>query len=322
MTQGAQRLALRIIEQGAQRLALRNIEPGAVAASAAIAAPLRSEDSESQALLARAQSENFPVAPRWLPRGLRDDLLAIYGFARLVDEAGDAAPGDRLARLAVIESDLERAARGAAQHPLVQRLAPALQAGRLPLAPFRRLLEANRRDQLVTRYENWDELRGYCALSANPVGELVLHAAGAATPARVALSDSVCTALQVLEHCQDVAEDRANGRVYLPAEELARFGVCDADLVACPAPESLRSAIALQVARSRVLLASALPLVGSLRGAVRFAVAGYAAGGLAAADALQRAHFDPSGGAPRARRRDIARHALAILWRSARGAQP
>lgn len=295
------------------------MNPGA--AAPAIPAPLRTEDLDARTLLARAHTENFPVAPRWLPRGLRDDLLAIYGFARLVDEAGDTAPGDRLALLDEIEADLDRAARGAAQRPLVQRLAPPLRDGRLPLAPFRRLIEANRRDQSVARYASWDELRNYCALSANPIGELVLHAAGAATPDRVALSDSVCTALQVLEHCQDVAEDRANGRVYLPAKELARFGVRDADLAACPAPESLRSAIALQVARSRALLASALPLVGSLRGAVRFAVAGYAAGGLAAADALQRAHFDPSGGAPRARRRDIARHAIAILWRSRRGAR-
>ncbi len=304
MTQGAQRLALSVIEQGA-------VTPRVVE-------PLRTDDSELRALLARAHTENFPVAPRWLPRGLRDDLMAIYGFARLVDEAGDTAPGDRLARLDAIEADLDRAANGAAQHPLVQRLAPSLQSGQFPLAPFRRLIEANRRDQSVTHYASWDALREFCALSANPVGELVLHAAGAATPDRVALSDAVCTALQVLEHCQDVAEDRAQGRVYLPAEELTRFGVRDADLSAIPAPALLRSAIALQVARSRALLASALPLVGSLRGAVRVAVAGYAAGGFAAADALERAHYDPSGGAPRARRRDIARHAIAILWRSRR----
>lgn len=297
------------------------MKAGAIAAPA-IAAQPSGEDAESRALLARAKAENFPVAPRWLPRGLRDDLLAIYGFARLVDEVGDAAPGDRLARLDAIESDLERAALGAPRHPLLQRLAPALQAGRLPLTPFRRLLAANRRDQFIARYADWEELRGYCALSADPVGELVLHAAGAATPERIALSDRVCTALQVLEHCQDVAEDCANGRVYLPADELARFGVRDADLVTRPAPAPLRGAIALQVARSRALLESALPLVASLRGAVRVAVAGYAAGGFAAADALQRAHFDPSAGAPRARRRDIARHAVVILWRSAWGARP
>ena len=291
------------------------------AAAPAIAAPLPIDDAAAQALLSRARTENFPVAPRWLPRGLRDDLLSIYGFARLVDETGDAASGDRLALLDAIEADLDRAASGAARHPLVQRLAPSLRAGRLPLAPFRRLVEANRRDQRVARCETWDALRDYCTLSANPVGELVLHAAGAATPDRVALSDAVCTALQVLEHCQVVAEDRANGRVYLPSDELIRFGVCVADLGARPAPASLRAAIALQVARSRALLASALPLVGSLRGAVRFAVAGYAAGGFAAADALERVHFDPSAGAPRARRRDIARHAITVLWRSRRGAR-
>ena len=284
-----------------------------------ISAPLCSADLDARALLARADAENFPVAPRWLPRGLRDDLLAIYGFARFVDEAGDTAPGDRLALLDEIEADLDRAALDAAQYPLVQRLAPALRDGRLPLAPFRRLVEANRCDQRVARYASWDDLLEYCKLSANPVGELVLHAAGAATPERVALSDSVCTALQVFEHCQDVAEDRANGRVYLPAEDLARFGVRDADLAACPAPESLRTVVALQVARSRALLASALPLVGSLRGGARVAVAGYAAGGFAAADALQRTDFDPSAGAPRARRRDMVRHGFAVLWRSRRG---
>lgn len=287
----------------------------------ALAAPARStalptHDGDAQALLARAGGENFPVAPRWLPRGLRDDLLAIYGVARWIDHAGDEAGGDRSALLDAIDADLARAATGTAQHALVRRLTPAMQAGRLPLAPFRRLVEANRRDQVVVRYESWDELRDYCSLSADPVGELVLHAAGAATPERVALSDRVCTALQILEHCQDVAEDRAHGRVYLPADELARFGASEVDLDARPAPEALRRTIAFQVSRARELLGAAVPLVASLRGAVRIAVAGYAAGGCAAADALERAQFDPSGGAPRARRRDMARHGFAILWRS------
>jgi squalene synthase HpnC len=280
------------------------------------AAALRTDDGEAQALLARAGGENFPVAPRWLPRGLRDDLLAIYGVARWIDDAGDEAGGDRNALLDAIDADLARAATGAAQHPLVQRLAPAMQAGRLPLAPFRRLVEANRRDQVVVRYASWDDLRDYCALSADPVGELVLHAAGAATPERVALSDRICTALQILEHCQDVAEDRARGRVYLPADDLARCGASEADLEMRPAPDALRRTVAFQVSRARELLGAAMPLVASLHGAVRIAVAGYAAGGFAAADALERAHFDPSRGAPRARRRDMARHGIAILWRS------
>jgi len=282
-----------------------------------VTAPASASPGEG-ALIARAARENFPVAPRWLPRALREDLLAIYGFARLVDDAGDEAPGDRLALLDALEAELERAAAGEARHPLVRRLGPALAGGRLPLAPFRRLVEANRRDQRVTRYRSWAELAGYCALSATPVGELVLHALGAMTPARRALSDAVCTALQLLEHCQDVAEDRARGRVYLPAEDLARFAAREADLAARPAPPALRAAIAFEVERARALLAAAPPLVGSLRGAGRLLVAGFAAGGLATADALARAGFDPSGGAPRPRRRDLFRHVIVLLWRAPR----
>ena len=288
---------------------------GALAAPV-LAPALRTDETEAQALLARAGGENFPVAPRWLPRGLRDDLIGIYGVARLIDTAGDEAAGDRSALLDAIDADLVRASHGNAQHPLLQRVSPALQAGRLPLAPFQRLVEANRRDQTVVRYASWDALREYCALSADPVGELVLHTADAATPECVALSGDVCTALQLLEHCQDVAEDHAQGRIYLPAEDLARFGAQASDCALRPAPPVLRDTIAFEVQRARTLLASALPLVASLRGAVRIAVAGYAAGGFAAADALERAHFDPSGGAPRARRRDMVRHGLAILWRS------
>jgi squalene synthase HpnC len=280
--------------------------------------PAVASGSAEALLLAKAARENFPVAPRWLPRALREDLLAIYGFARLADDTGDEAPGDRLALLDALEADLLRAAAGGARHPLVRRLGPALAAGRLPLAPFRRLLEANRLDQRVTRYRSWAELADYCALSAAPVGELVLHALGAASPERIALSDDVCAALQLLEHCQDVSEDRARGRVYLPAEDRARFGGCEADLELRPAPAALRAAIAFEVGRARALLAAAAPLVGSLRGSARLLVAGFAAGGLATADALARAGFDPSGGAPRPRRRDLVRHVLALLWRAPR----
>lgn len=272
-----------------------------------------------EALLARAGRENFPVAPRWLPRALREDLMAIYGFARLVDDAGDEAPGDRLALLDALEADLARAGEGAARHPLVRRLGPALAAGRLPPGPFRRLLEANRRDQGAVRMASWAELAESCSFSANPVGEAVLHALGAATPERIALSDSVCTALQLVEHCQDVAEDHGRGRVYLPAEDLARFGAGEAELAARPAPAALRAVVAFEVERARALLAAAVPLVASLRGSGRLLVAGFAAGGHAAADAVARAGFDPSRGAPRPRRRDLVRHWLALLWRAWRG---
>ncbi len=276
-------------------------------------------------LLAKAAHENFPVAPRWLPRRLRADLLAIYGFARLVDDAGDEAAGDRLALLDAIEADLLRAPAGEARHPLVRRLTPALQGQRLPVAPFQRLVEANRRDQQLVRYETWEQLQEYCTLSATPVGELVLHAVGAATPDRIALSDAVCTALQLVEHCQDLAEDRARGRVYLPAEDLARFGVDERDLDARPAPAALRAALAFEEARARALFAAAEPLVASLRGTARLLVAGFAAGGLAAADALARAGHDPSAGAPKPRRRDLVRQLgwlMARTWRDHRVRAP
>jgi phytoene/squalene synthetase len=128
--------------------------------------------------MAQAPSENFPVASRLLPAGVRADLLAVYGFARLVDDAGDEAPGDRLALLDELEHDLERAfaPTGAPGNPLIAALRSTVAAHALPIEPFRRLIEANRRDQLVNRYRSFDELVGYCALSADPVGELVLRA--------------------------------------------------------------------------------------------------------------------------------------------------
>jgi squalene synthase HpnC len=256
------------------------------------------------------------VAPRWLPRALRRDLLAIYGFARLADQLGDDAPGDRLAALAELEAELGRAFEGRASLRLLIELGATARARRLPREPFLRLIEASRRDQLVTRYATWSELAGYCALSANPVGALVLALFDAATPERVALSDAVCTALQLVEHCQDVGEDLARGRVYLPADERARFGVAEADLGRVPAPEPLRRLVAFQVGRARELLARGEALLATLPPPARLCVAGYAAGGHAALDALAREGFDPSSPRLAPRRRDLARHAARLLWRA------
>lgn len=264
--------------------------------------------------MARAGGENFPVASRLLPRRVRAHLLAIYGFARLTDELGDAAPGDRLAALDELEADLDRAFEGRAEHPLLVRLQRTLRECELPRAPFARLIEANRVDQRVSRYETWEQLRAYCALSADPVGELVLRVLRAATPERIALSDSICTGLQLTEHCQDVAEDHAAGRVYLPAEDLARFGCTPEQLGAALAGEAaplaqLRSALAFEVQRARGLLAAGRPLLGELHGRPRIAIAAFLAGGGAALDAIERAGYDVRGGPPRATR---ARRALAL----------
>jgi squalene synthase HpnC len=251
------------------------------------------------AVMARADSENFPVASRVLPRRVRAHLLAIYGFARLVDEVGDSAPGDRLAALDWIEEDLDRAYEGHAELPLLAGLEPTLRACSLPREPFVRLIEANRVDQRVSRYETWKELRGYCALSADPVGELVLGVLGLATPARLALSSSICTALQLTEHCQDVGEDFAAGRVYLPAEDLTRFGATTAELAQRHAGGPLREVLGFEVARARGLLADGAPLIGEVHGRARLAVAAFVAGGRGALDAIERAGCDVLPGPPR-----------------------
>jgi len=268
------------------------------------------------AVMARARSENFPVASRLLPQRARSHLLAVYGFARLVDELGDSASGDRLAALDWLERDLDRAYEGRAEHPLLARLEGALRECALPREPFARLVEANRIDQRVSRYQTWEQLRGYCALSADPVGEIVLRVFGVATPARIALSDSICTALQLTEHCQDVAEDFAAGRIYLPAEDLERFGCTAAQLAGdrdseeAHGEQPLRAVIAFEVERARGLMAAGAPLLAELRGRERVAVAAFLAGGRAALDAIERAGFDVLSGPPRAGR---VRRALALL---------
>ena len=236
------------------------------------------------AVLPLAAHENFPVALALLGRATRAHLTAIYGFARLVDQVGDEVSGDRLALLEALEQDLYRVFDGRPTHPLLRRLVPTVRACGLPRWPFLRLIEANRRDQRSVAYRTFDELLGYCALSANPVGELVLHVFGAATPERIELSDRVCTGLQLVEHWQDVAEDHRHGRVYLPAEDLERFGVAagafDGDAYA--------QLLAFEIERARALLDEGAPLVGTLRGRARLAVAGYVGGGRAGLNALER----------------------------------
>jgi squalene synthase HpnC len=270
------------------------------------------------AVMARAQGENFTVASRILPARERRHLLALYGFARLVDEIGDSLAGDREAGLDWLEQELDRAYAGRATHPLLIALAPTLRECALPREPFARLIEANRVDQRVSRYRTWEELRRYCALSADPVGELVLGVFGSRTPARVALSDSICTGLQLTEHLQDVAEDLAAGRVYLPLEDLERFGCTVSDLQREHAGEPLRTAIAFEVARARALLADGVPLIGELRGRARLGVAAFIAGGRSALEAIEWAGCDVLAGPPRATRAQRAGALSGTLLQSRR----
>jgi squalene synthase HpnC len=254
------------------------------------------------AVMAQSTEENFPVALRVLGPTTRRQLLSLYGFARLVDDAGDEAGGDRLALLDWIEGDLNRIYdHQRPEHPLLRALAPTIHTLQLPVQPFRRLIEANRRDQTVTSYATFAALLDYCRLSAAPVGELVLHVFGAATPERIRLSDRICAGLQVTEHLQDVREDWERGRVYLPAEDLARFGVQEF----VPGPE-FRELMAFEVTRARSLLDEGAPLIGQLSGRRALAVAGFVAGGRAALDAIARAGYDVLEARPRPSRRDFA----------------
>ncbi|TDB88095.1 squalene synthase HpnC [Actinomadura sp. 7K534] len=262
--------------------------------------------------------ENFPVATRLLPARYRAHLLNVYGYARLVDDIGDEAPpAERPALLDLVERDLDRIYAGARPElPVMRDLARTVTAGSIPADPFRRLLEANRRDQEVTRYETFGDLLGYCTLSADPVGRIVLHVFGAATPGRIALSDRVCSALQIIEHCQDAGEDLRNGRVYLPAEDLRRFGCAEDDLAAAVTPTRLRGVLALQAGRAARLLDEGEALTGRLRGFARIAVAGYIAGGRAALAALEREAYDVLGGPPRPRKARLLAEWSRTLGRS------
>jgi squalene synthase HpnC len=260
------------------------------------------------AVMAQAGSENFPVALRVVGAERRAHLLAIYGFARLVDDAGDEAAGDRSALLDWIEGDLDRVYAGALapEHPVLQALTPTVRALALPAAPLRRLIEANRRDQIIDRYPSFADLLDYCQLSAAPVGELVLHVFGAATPDRIRLSDQICAGLQVTEHLQDIAEDRARGRVYVPAEDLARFGCSDSDLLARVPSRRFAELMAFEVARARSLLSGGAPLIRRLHPRGALAVAGFVAGGRAALDAVAAAGYDVLGARPRPSRGTFA----------------
>ncbi|MET9960338.1 squalene synthase HpnC [Streptomyces sp. NPDC006326] len=289
-------------------------------------------DALARATLSKARTENFPVAPSFLPRAWRQGLMAVYGYARLVDDIGDGdlAPGGHdavllgldpaaadhpLTMLDAFEADLMRVF-GAAEgprHPLLQALRPVVRDHGLTPEPFLGLIEANRQDQRVARYETYGELLGYCELSANPVGRLVLSLTGTGTPERIRRSDAVCTALQIVEHVQDVAEDLGRDRIYLPAEDLRRFRVTATDLKAPTANASVRSLIAFEAERARDLLDEGTLLVGSVHGRLRLLLAGFVGGGRAALRAVSAAGFDVLPGPPKPTKHGLLREVAAVL---------
>ncbi len=279
--------------------------------------------TRAEEVAANASGENFPVALRLLPARHRRHLANLYFFARLTDDLGDEArdPGEardtskaqagpselRLRLLDEVAADVDRIYAGQTpESPVMQVMAETVEECHVPAKPLLDLIEANRQDQRVTRYRSYPELARYCELSANPVGQIVLCIFGVATPERVVLSDSICTALQLAEHWQDVAEDLGNGRIYLPGEDLERYGCTEADLAAPTAGPAVKELMAFETARAVQLLDEGAPLVGTLRGAARLAVAGYLAGGRAALAAIRKQQYDVLKGTPTPRKPRLA----------------
>lgn len=283
--------------------------------------------------LDKAADENFPVAPFFLPRAWRDDLMAVYGYARLVDDIGDGdlTPGgedarhlgvdpeqaaDRLTMLDAFEADLRRVFDPVSPppgHPLLRALTPTVRRRSLTPEPFLGLIAANRQDQLVRRYETYDDLLAYCELSANPVGRLVLQITGTASPERLRRSDAVCTALQIVEHLQDVTEDLGRDRVYLPAEDMKRFHVTEAELAAPSGGAAVRSLVAYEAERAGLLLDEGTLLVGSVHGRLRLLLAGFVAGGRAALASIAAAGHDVLPGPPKPTKARLLREVGAVL---------
>jgi squalene synthase HpnC len=279
---------------------------------------VRPSVTRAEEVVANASGENFPVALRLLPARHRRHLTNLYFFARLTDDLGDEArdqrsqpPAEvgelRLRLLDELAADVDRIYTGGTpESPVMQAMADTVKECGVPARPLLDLIQANRQDQQVTRYRTFAELEQYCELSANPVGQIVLYIFGVATPQRIALSDSICTALQLAEHWQDVAEDLGHGRIYLPGEDLERYGCTEADLAAPTAGLAVRQLMIFEVNRADKLLDEGAPLVGTLRGAARLAVAGYLAGGRAALAAIRAQGHDVLTGTPRPRKQRLA----------------
>jgi squalene synthase HpnC len=261
----------------------------------------------------RARGENFPVASLAFPRQLRPHIRALYAYARLVDILGDeldGGPPARLAALNELEREVNAAFAGQASWAVLVEAQPTIREFDLPREPFMRLIEANRMDQRISDYESWDDLKGYCVHSADPCGRLVLGVLRRLDDAEaVALSDDVCTGLQLVNFLQDVPRDLALGRVYLPAEDRRRFEVSE---LARP-NEPLRRLQEFEAGRARGLLASGEPLGRRLGGRTGRAVTAFARGGLAAIEALERADFDVFSRRPKPSRARLARTAMGAL---------
>ena len=246
--------------------------------------------------MAVSHYENFPVASLLLPPELREPVAVIYRFARTADDfadEGDDPPEARLARLNNFTTKLLKIKRGEApDDPLFQDLARVIRAHGLPIQLFHDLLDAFSQDVTKHRYENFAEVLDYCRRSANPIGRLLLHLFKQTTESNLERSDAICSALQIINFWQDVKIDHAKNRVYLPQDEMRRFGVSESHLREGRCDDAWKQLMAFQCARARALMLEGAPLADSLHGRIRLEIAVTIEGGLRILEKLRRAGYD------------------------------
>ena len=248
--------------------------------------------------LARTHYENFTVGSWLLPRDKRKHIYAVYAFCRTVDDLGDEHEGDRLQALDEWEQDLRRCYDDTPRHPYMIALRETIRAFDIPIEPFLKLIHANRMDQTTTRYPSYSDLEHYCRHSANPVGRLVLYVFGYQDDQRLRLSDYTCTALQLANFWQDVARDYAMGRIYVPLEDMQRFGYTEDQLARGLFTRQFRDLMELEVERARDLFRRGLKLVETLQGRFKLDVALYSVGGMKVLDAIERQGYNVLGRRP------------------------
>lgn len=258
--------------------------------------------------IAHDRYENFPVASRLLPARVRPHVAAVYAFARGADDIADGAGSvaDRRAGLENWERMLEKAAEGEGEGDVFTALGETIRQYALPLKPFRNLLSAFRQDLDTARYADFGALLDYCRRSADPVGRIVLMLHGIRDAESFRCSDAICSALQIVNHLQDVREDFHRGRIYLPQADLDQFGVSESLLGEGDASPAFRAMMVFQVRRARAMFAEGFPLLRRLPGALAREVRAIWRGGVAALEAIERAGHDVLAAAPRLRLRDKA----------------
>ena len=244
--------------------------------------------------LAESHYENFHVATWFLPKALRPHFHAIYAYCRVSDDLGDEV-GDRSAALALLDlwgRELDACYEGRVRHPVFVALAETIRACSIPKEPFADLLKAFRQDQTVTRYRTIQEVLEYCRYSANPVGRLVLYVCGYADEERFQLSDATCSALQLANFWQDVRVDFGKDRVYLPQEDMKRFGVSDETIAQGAATPAFRALLKYEVDFARGLFEDGLPLIGRVGSELALDLDLFSRGGLAILRAIERENYD------------------------------